>query len=162
MEKVVHHVMAPVLQMLGQIGTRAVLTYCFLVIMLSPCYFWPPSVSPEIYKIEETVPKERAYYSRVLTWVSKDSKLPLQRDYYDVAGKLWKTETFEEEKIDGVPTAIRIQMKDVQGKSTTELRVTDVRYNVDVPDALFDPLKLSTAANSPVWQSTTASATSSR
>jgi len=105
------------------------------------------------YKIEETVPKERAYYSRVITWVAKDSLLPVQRDYYDVAGTLWKTELFEEEKIDGVPTPIRIQMKDLLGKSSTELHVSDVRYNVEVPDALFDPIKLPTAASSPVWQS---------
>jgi outer membrane lipoprotein-sorting protein len=110
------------------------------------------------YKIEETVPKERAYYSRVVTWVSTDSMLPVQRDYYDVAGTLWKTERFEEEMIDGVPTAIRIQMKDLQGKTNTEIRVSDVRYNVEVPDALFDPLKLSTAANAPVWQTASTSA----
>ena len=111
------------------------------------------------YKLEETVPKERAYYSRVITWVSKDSLLPIQRDYYDVAGNLWKTELFEEEKIDGVPTAIRIQMKDLQGKTSTEIRVSDVRYDVEIPDALFDPLKLSTAAGSPVWQSSTSQTT---
>lgn len=105
------------------------------------------------YKIEENVPKERAYYSRVITWVAKDSMLPVQRDYYDVAGGLWKTETFEEAVIDGVPTAIRIQMKDLQGKTSTEIRVSDVRYNVEVPDALFDPQTLSTAAMSPVWYS---------
>ncbi len=105
------------------------------------------------YKIEENVPKERTYYSRVMTWVSKDSMLPIQRDYYDVAGNLWKTEVFEEEKIDGVPTPIRIQMRDLQSKSSTELRVSDVRNNVEVPDALFDPVKLPTAASSPVWQS---------
>jgi len=110
------------------------------------------------YKIEENVPKERAYYSRVITWVSKNSLLPAQRDYYDAVGNLWKTELFEEEKIDGVPTPIRIQMKDLQGKSSTELHVNDVRYNVDVPDALFDPMKLSMAANSPVWQSSQAQA----
>jgi outer membrane lipoprotein-sorting protein len=105
------------------------------------------------YKIEESVPKERAYYSRVITWVSKDSMLPVQRDYYDVAGTLWKTELFEEETIDGVPTPIRIQMQDLQGKSSTAIRVSDVSYDVELPDALFDPLKLPTAANSPVWQS---------
>jgi outer membrane lipoprotein-sorting protein len=114
------------------------------------------------YKIEESVPKERAYYSRVITWVSKDSMLPVQRDYYDVAGTLWKTELFEEETIDGVPTPIRMQMKDLQGKSNTELQVRDVRYDVDVPDALFDPVKLSTAASSPVWRSSLAQATQSQ
>jgi hypothetical protein len=88
--------------------------------------------------------------------------LPIQRDYYDVAGTLWKTETFEEASIDGVPTPIRIQMKDLQGKSSTEIRVSDVRYNVEIPDAMFDPVKLPTAANSPVWQSSNAQATKSR
>jgi hypothetical protein len=112
----------------------------------------------ETYKIEESVPKERAYYSRVITWVTKDSMLPVQRDYYDVAGILWKTETFETETIDGVPTAIRIQMKDLQEKSTTKLRVSDVRYDVDVPDALFDPLKLPTVTSAPIWQNILAQA----
>jgi outer membrane lipoprotein-sorting protein len=110
------------------------------------------------YKIEETVPKERAYYSRVITWASKDSLLPVQRDYYDVGGRLWKTEGFEETTIDGVPTPIRIEMKDLQGKSTTELRVSEVRYNVDIPDVLFDPMKLPTVASSPVWQGSGAQA----
>ena len=104
------------------------------------------------YKIEEKVPKERAYYSRVVIWVSKDSMLPVERDYYDVAGTLWKTETFEGAVIDGVPTPIRIQMKDLLGKSSTEIRVSEVRYNAKVPDALFDPARLSTAADSPIWQ----------
>ena len=115
----------------------------------------------QTYKIEESVPKERAYYSRIITWVSKDSLLPVQRDYYDVAGNLWKTEQFEEETIDGVPTPIRIQMKDLQGKSSTELRVSDVNYDVKIPDALFDPLRLSTAANSPVWRNVTSHANKS-
>jgi len=113
------------------------------------------------YKIEESVPTERAYYSRVITWVAQDSMLPVQRDYYDVAGNLWKTETFEEAVIDGVPTPIRIQMKVLQGKSSTEIRVSDVRYDVEVPDALFDPLALPMAAGSPVWQSSRTQASKS-
>jgi hypothetical protein len=74
---------------------------------------------------------------------------------------LWKTELFEEETIDGVPTPIRIQMQDLQGKSSTEMRVSDVRYDVEVPDALFDPMKPPTAATSPVWQSANAPGTTS-
>jgi outer membrane lipoprotein-sorting protein len=72
-----------------------------------------------------------------------------------VAGNLWKTELFEEEKIDGVPTPIRIQMRDLQGKSRTELHLSDVRYDVDIPDALLDPRQLPTAASSPIWQRST-------
>jgi outer membrane lipoprotein-sorting protein len=106
----------------------------------------------QTYKIEETVPKERAYYSRVVTWVDKGTLLPVQRDYYDVAGALWKTETFEVTTIDGVPTPIRITMKDLQGKTSTEQQISNVAYDVNIPDETFDPMKLPVAANSPLWQ----------
>ena len=78
--------------------------------------------------------------------------MPLQRDYYDVAGTLWKTEHFEVSTIDGVPTPIRIQMQDLLAKSTTEFEISTVRYGVEIPDALFDSQKLAAAADSPVWQ----------
>ena len=112
----------------------------------------------QTYKIEETVPAERAYYSRVVTWVDKTTLLPLQRDYYDVSGTLWKTETFEVATIDGVPTPIRIVMKNLQEKTSTEQQISNVRYDVSLPDDIFDPMKLPIAANSPLWQSPAAPA----
>jgi len=87
--------------------------------------------------------------------------LPLQRDFYDAAGALWKTETFEVSTIDGVPTPIRIEMKDLQGKSSTELQISAVRYDGEIPDEVFDPLQLPVVANAPVWQATGAYATAS-
>jgi len=112
----------------------------------------------QTYKIEETVPKERAYYSRVVTWVDKASLMPVQRDYYDPAGTLWKTETFEVTIIDGVPTPIRIEMKDLQGKTSTVQQIDNVKYDVELPDALFDPVKLPIAADALVWQSSSGQA----
>ncbi|HKA52237.1 MAG TPA: outer membrane lipoprotein-sorting protein [Candidatus Binatia bacterium] len=107
----------------------------------------------QAYKIEEQVPQERAYYSRLLTWVAADSLLPLQRDYYDGAGELWKTEHFEQVSvIDGVPTPLHITMEDVQGKSSTELNVSEVRYDVDIPDAVFAPDRLPQIVAHPLWQ----------
>lgn len=114
------------------------------------------------YKIEETVPRERAYYSRVITWVAKDSMLPLQRDYYDVGGRLWKTELFEESTIDGVPTPMRIRMEDLQGQTSTELQVSAVRYDAQIPDTLFDPLKLSEVTNASLWQASGGSTAAGR
>jgi hypothetical protein len=104
------------------------------------------------YKIEES-PKEQWYYSRILTWVAADSLLPLQRDYYDRAGRLWKSEYFEQVTvIDGIPTPLRIRMHDLQADSTTELQMSEVRYDVEVPDALFDPEQLRAAVTSPLWE----------
>ena len=105
------------------------------------------------YKVSK-VSKERTYYSRIFTWVAADSLLPLEREYYDPAGKLWKVERFEKVTvIDGVPTPTLIHMKDVQEGSHSELRVSDVRFNIDIPDALFDSTNLSQASDAPLWQS---------
>lgn len=104
------------------------------------------------YKVEE-VPQEQWYYSRILTWVAVDSLLPLQRDYYDRAGDLWKTEIFDQVTvIDGVPTPLRIRMVNVQQNTTTEFKMSEVRYDADVPDELFDPQRLPQAVTSPLWR----------
>jgi hypothetical protein len=102
-------------------------------------------------KIQEALNDPR-YYSRIVTWIATDSMLPLRRDYYDVANRLWKTETFEDVKtIDGVPTPLRIVMEDKQEGSSTELEVSHVRYDAQIPDDLFDPRRLPVVVNHPVW-----------
>jgi outer membrane lipoprotein-sorting protein len=105
----------------------------------------------QVYRIQEVL-KDPRYYSRIVTWIAIDSMLPLRRDYYDVANRLWKTETFEDVKtIDGVPTPLRIVMEDKQEGSSTEFKVRQVRYDVQIPDDLFDPLRLPMVVNHPVW-----------
>jgi hypothetical protein len=112
------------------------------------------------YKIEEKIPEERAYYSRIITWVAADSKLPLRREYYSVAGELWKTEKFTDvTTIDGVRSPLRITMQDVKDKTSTELRFEQVEYNAEVPDTLFDPKQLTQAVEAPMWQSYQSAAT---
>jgi outer membrane lipoprotein-sorting protein len=104
------------------------------------------------YKVSK-VSKEREYYSRIFTWVAADSMLPLKREYYDPAGNLWKIETFEKiTTIEGVPTPLLVRMEDVRADSSSEFRVSEVRFNIDIPDTLFDPANLSRAADSDVWR----------
>ncbi len=104
------------------------------------------------YKVE-FIPKNNWYYSRLIIWVSKDTKLPLERDYYDVSGRLWKQETFEQVAVvDGIPTPFRIVMKDVQNDIQSVFAVSEVRYDVDIPKGLFNPANLSKASESPFWE----------
>jgi outer membrane lipoprotein-sorting protein len=104
------------------------------------------------YKVEERLPHERLYYSHIYIWVAADSFLPLQRDYYDTEGRLWKTEFFKElATINNVPTPLLTQMKNKDG-SSTDLKVTEVQYDVKIPDELFDPNLLPKAVESPLWQ----------
>lgn len=104
------------------------------------------------YKVEEKV-LGGPYYSRVITWIATDSFLPLQRDYYDEAGRLWKSELFKEvTTIDRVPTPLVMEMKDLQTGYVTVLRVTDVVNDTNIPDEFFDPKQLSKIADSPLWK----------
>ncbi len=105
------------------------------------------------YKVDEKIPQEEWYYSHVVTYIAESHKLPLKREYYDPAGALWKIEAFDRiTDIDGIPTVLHAGMKDVQAGTGTDLTVSEVRYDVDVPDAIFDPMKLGQLADHPLWQ----------
>jgi outer membrane lipoprotein-sorting protein len=106
----------------------------------------------EAYQVE-VIPRDRWYYQRIVTWVNAGTKLPMERTFYDTANALWKVELFDQvTTIDGTPTPLRIRMENRQTGDTSEIRVTAVRYNADIPDALFDPARIATAASASVWQ----------
>ena len=106
------------------------------------------------YEIEEQVPQEWMYYSKVITWVAADTMLPTERDYYDPAGDLLKTEAFQAVSVvEGVPTALRILMKEVQQDTSTELSIRAVDYDKALPDRLFDPARLPLVLNEDIWKS---------
>ncbi len=98
------------------------------------------------------VPKESWYYSKIETTVAADSYLPIERHYFDPAGALWKVERWDGVAvINGVPTALRATIDDVQYKSQSSLKVTDLQYGAQVPETLFQPDNLPEAVSSPVW-----------
>ena len=101
------------------------------------------------YKIE-FVPTDTWYYSRIITWVTTDTMLPLQRDYYDVAGRLWKTLLFKQVMVvNDIPTPLVMEIRDVQQNTHTTFRMDHVRYAEDIPDSLFDPAHLRTTVGVP-------------
>jgi hypothetical protein len=108
--------------------------------------------SVQAYKVEETAPEIKDYYSRIIIWVATDTFLPLQRDYYDRAGRLWKTEHFKGVSIvNGIPTPFLIKMEDVQANQSTEIALSMVEYDIEVPDEIFDPNTLSQVARHECW-----------
>jgi len=101
------------------------------------------------YKVQE-VPKNNFYYSRIVSLIAKDSMLPLRLEYYDVANNLWKTETFQEvQTVKGIPTPLHIRMEDVQTGTSTELKMSELHYDVELPDSLFKPETLPDALKHP-------------
>jgi hypothetical protein len=105
----------------------------------------------DTYKLEG-VPRETWYYSRFITWVAKDTSFPVERNFNDVANNLWKVERWSNvSAINGVPTALRLSMENVQSQTKSEIVADAVRYDVEIPDALVDPAQLSQAPASSVW-----------
>jgi len=103
------------------------------------------------YKIE-TIPAENWYYSRIVSQISTDNFLPVQRDYYDNTGKIWKVKTFENVVVlKDIPMPLLIRMQDKVFNQSTELVISDVCFDAPyIQKEMFDPEKLSEAAFSPV------------
>jgi hypothetical protein len=107
----------------------------------------------QAYKVAENrLPDD--YYSRIINWIAVDTKLPIKREFYSRGRQLWKTEFFKDISIiDGTPTPVRVLMTLVDGRTSTELKLTEVNYDVPIPDELFNPDRLATVAAHPVWKS---------
>ncbi|OFV87036.1 MAG: hypothetical protein A3J75_02900 [Acidobacteria bacterium RBG_16_68_9] len=96
-------------------------------------------------KLVEAVPKtpgEQTYGKTILALDPVDL-LALRREFFDEKGKLLKVWTVERvEKIDGIWTIMLQQMKNVQENTTSRLETTTVTFNVEHPDAMFEPTYL--------------------
>ena len=110
----------------------------------------------DAYKIEEKIPLQPVpFYSKIITWIAKDSMLPLRRDYYEASGELWKSELFKDTQLfEDMPMlkTMRIIMKDVQSNTSTELQLSDSKYCGTLSDELFNPKNLPKVSEDPVWQ----------
>jgi hypothetical protein len=100
----------------------------------------------------ESVPTHPWYYGRTVTWLAPDSHLPLRRDIYDTANRLWKVERWETADVDGKPRLHRMSMQDVQMQTRSDIEVTAVRSDLPIPPELLDPAHLPVAIDSPLWK----------
>jgi Outer membrane lipoprotein-sorting protein len=104
------------------------------------------------YKLEETL-TNNPYFSKAVTWVAVDTGLPVERDFYDVDGKLLQKESFEKvSTIDKVPTIMKMVMSNVQSGGSSEIDVTSVKYDKQAPPELFNPKHLARVAADSFWQ----------
>jgi len=110
----------------------------------------------QVYKLEDH-PINSPYYSKVVSYVLTDSMLPLERDFYDRAGRLFKTERCTVENVDGLPTITKIVMDNANSGGSSEIDVTKVIRDKQPPTDLFDPAHLSKVADHPFWKSVTQS-----
>lgn len=94
-----------------------------------------------LWKVEARPLKDR-FYSRILTWVDDASRLPVKREYFDRAGKLWKVASYRHATIDGQPTVVTLEMNDVQSRAVSVWKMEALAYST----ATLDPRRLDPAA----------------
>src|SRR3990170_497658 len=102
-------------------------------------YFYKPPDVKDTYVIK-SVPKDEGSvdYSYKVSWIDKESFIPLKEEYYDKRGELYKVFTADEVKeIQDFPTATKRTMKNVQSSHRTEVTFEEVGYNNGIGDEIF-------------------------
>src|SRR3990170_3808326 len=88
----------------------------------------------------KSVPKnpKSADYSYRLSWIDKESFLPLKEEYYDLKGELYKIFSAEELKqIQGFWTVTKRRMQNVKTGHQTLVSFKDIQYNLGMEENLF-------------------------
>lgn len=108
--------------------------------------------SRQFWKVEAQPDVDR-YYSRMVTWIADDTKLPLKREYYDRGGKLWKVVKYRDEVIDDIPTIVAIELRDVQSRDLSLWQVKAIAYAADEFDVrILSPAALGELPMQAFWQ----------
>ena len=85
-------------------------------------------------------PEIESGYSRQIMWVRQDNHCPIQIDYYDEndpENKLKRLYLQDIQSIDGIPTAMKMVMHNLQDDSKTIVEYENVTYSEELPDDLF-------------------------
>jgi len=84
-------------------------------------------------------------YSKLIMWVMKDNFYPLIIDYYDEDNperKIKRLIQSDIQIIDGIPTAMKMVMKNLNDNTQTEMELLEARYNIELNDRLFTEREL--------------------
>ncbi|MDR2313684.1 MAG: outer membrane lipoprotein-sorting protein [Spirochaetaceae bacterium] len=88
--------------------------------------------------VEARAKDAREPYGRRVLRVRKDSYVIAGVDYYDRQGRLLKTLRVSGiRQIDGIWTAQKMEMTNVQDKHSTVIEISDIRFNLPLDDSLF-------------------------
>ena len=95
----------------------------------------------DCYKVELTKkPDSDMSYARLILWIIKDNYVPQVIDYYDEKDpQHWLKRLTQSniKDIDGFPTAMKSVMLNQDDNTETVMEVLDIKYNIDLDDAIF-------------------------
>ncbi len=94
----------------------------------------------------ESVPKDSGWqYSKMISWIAKDSQIAERIELFDRKGVHVKTvEILEKKDVQGRLTPTATRMSTLADGTSTEIRIEIIKYDDPIPDAVFTPEYLST------------------
>lgn len=107
------------------------------------------------YKVEQTFISPIRYYSKIIIWISKETYLPIRKDFYDITDRLYKRQLFENIIMVGeTPVPYKITMENLHLNSSTVILVKKLKAGLDLelPDNIFKPERLIYSLTCPIWE----------
>ena len=96
------------------------------------------------YIVENTpVKPDDVEFSKYIMYIHKTTFLPISTEYYDKQGEKYKTYTaLAVETINGHPTIIKSEAKNLKTGGSTLMEYSSVEYDVGIPDDIFSERSL--------------------
>ncbi len=94
----------------------------------------------DTYYVVKSTPKETKYveFAYYKTWIHKETFLPVRTMYFDDNDKEYRVYTAQKvETIQGYPTVVQGEMKNLRNDSKTVNEYSNVKYDIELPDNIF-------------------------
>jgi len=92
-----------------------------------------------VYLLESRAHEGTSQYGKRLSRIGMESLIPLSIDFYDRKGRKIKSlRSRDIRQIDGIWTAMEVEMVDIKSGHRTVMRIREVRYNQGVDGAIFE------------------------
>jgi hypothetical protein len=100
--------------------------------------------SGDCYVVDTTLQEGRFAYSRLVSWIARDSYLPDRIEFFEGErlGKILRVQ--RSESVDGIPTVLEMEMESPDSGCRTTVKYADVHYNTGLADSLFTVTYLAT------------------
>lgn len=97
------------------------------------------STDENYYVIKNTpVEPDSVEFSYYTMYIHKETFLPIQTEYYDKNGTLYRTnKTLKVDTIEGFPTVTKSSMENLKTKSSTLMEYSKVSYDLDLPKEIY-------------------------
>jgi len=95
------------------------------------------SDDPDVYQLELTPKSDKSKYSKVILSLNKKYFYPEKLEYYDTRGRKFKEAVYVYKKSGKYWYAAEVKMTDLKKEHSTEIIMTDVKFDQGIPDDVF-------------------------